>query len=64
MEFKKVRHEMAFGNLWKSADDIAAATGIDKNRVIAEIDAIKKTTRIATRATERGYEYAMAARIP
>ena len=62
--FSKVRHSIAFGNLWKTAADISAETGIGRNEVIAELDAIRLAHGVSVKATDAGDAYAMTARIP
>jgi len=62
--FKKVRHSIGFGNLWKTANDISIETGIGKNEVVAELDAIRLVHGVSVKATPDGYAYAMTARIP
>ena len=62
--FKKVRHSIAFGSLWKTATDIAAETGLDRNEVVSELDAIRLVHGVSVKATPAGDTYAMTARIP
>lgn len=58
--YSKVRHSIGFGKLWKTADDISSETGIERNEVIAELDAI----RLVHNVSVKGNAYAMTARIP
>jgi hypothetical protein len=62
--YSRVRHAIGFGNLWKTAADIQVETGIDRNEVVAELDAIRMVHGVSVKATDAGYAYAMTARIP
>lgn len=62
-DYTKVHFQIGFGKLWKSAEEMAANTGLPVNAVKAEIDDIKQAHGVSSRVANGGYEYAMTARI-
>ena len=60
----KTKMNIGFGNLWKTAMEIATGAGVELNHALAVIDKMVASGSVAQAVINGEYVYAMKARIP